>query len=88
LYAFQSWLIFASDRSIKNGYAREGADAFYKGITELFNFSSKFIHKVEKGGVKLLPEIKAQKEDAYMIYSLSASLLNLIARKKVRASQK
>lgn len=70
---------------IKNGYTQDASDAFYKGVTELFNFSSKFIHKVEKGGTKLLPEIKAEKEDAYLIYSLSASLLNLIARKKVKA---
>lgn len=72
------------DLLIKNGYTQDAADAFYEGITELFNFSSKFIHKVAKGGGKLLPEIKAEKEDAYLIYSLSASLLNLIARKKVK----
>ncbi len=54
-------------------------------INLLFKFSSKFHHK-EDLQKKIMPEIKASKEDAELIYSLSINILNLISKKLQRLS--
>lgn len=65
----------------KHGYSEEAANSLVNGVKCLFDYSSKFLHRVEKDGKTIAPEIKAEKEDAYLIYSLSVSLLNLLAQK-------
>ena len=67
-------------------FPEEATNALLNGIKGFFDFSSKFLHKLTrpKGRQKkrkLLPEVKAEKEDAYFIYMLSAGLINLIGRK-------
>lgn len=52
-------------------------------LQSLFTFASKFIHKVDDSK-ELMPYSRASKEDAILIYSMAASLLNLVAQKKKR----
>jgi hypothetical protein len=68
------------DYLIETGYTDEAAGHFTNGIKELFSFSSKFIHKIGTDK-QLNKKIEASKEDAYMVYSLCANGVNLIARK-------
>ena len=65
---------------LRDGYSEQAFEDLNKSIKELFNFSSKFHHKEDRGK-KIMPEIKASKEDAYLIYSLSMNLVNLISKK-------
>jgi hypothetical protein len=53
-------------------------------IGNLFLFSSKFMHRLDKDKKKIMPEIKASKEDAYLIYALSMNFVNLISKKMQR----
>lgn len=64
----------------KHGHPQKAIDALKSGIGSFFNYSSKFVKaRGEKG--EPLPEIKAEKEDAHLIYALSVSLLNLLTQK-------
>jgi len=65
---------------LRDGYSEQAFEDLNKSIKELFNFSSKFHHKEDRGK-RIMPEIKASKEDAYLIYSLSMNLVNLISKK-------
>jgi len=64
-----------------DGYTDQAIENFNETITQLFKFSSKFLHQEEIGNRKIMPEMKASKEDAYLIYSLSLNLVNLISKK-------
>ena len=68
------------DLLIKDGYSPEAFEDLNNSIKKLFNFASKFHHK-ENREKQIMQEIKASKEDAYLIYSLSMSLVNLISKK-------
>jgi hypothetical protein len=70
----------------KHGYTEEAANSLLNAIKGLFEYSSKFIHRVDKDGRTIPPETKAEKEDAYLIHSLSIGLVNLLAQ-KVRKSE-
>ena len=72
------------DLLIKDGYTPQASDDLDKTIKQLFSFTSKFIHQEEIGNRKIMPEMKASKEDAYLIYSLSMNLVNLISKKLQR----
>ncbi len=61
----------------KNGYKHSGY------IGNLFNLSSKFHHKLDMNK-KLQPDIKASKEDAYLIYATAMTFVNLISKKMQR----
>lgn len=65
----------------RDGYTDEAAEYLLNSIKSIFNLSSKFIHRVDQTGKKILPEIKASKEDAYLVYVTTAGLVNLLARK-------
>lgn len=54
-------------------------------LQSLFTFASKFIHKVDDSK-ELMPYSRASKEDAILVYSMAASVLNLISQKKKRLS--
>ena len=69
------------DLLLRDGYSEQAFENLNQSIKELFKFSSKFIHKEDMGKKEIMPEIKASKEDAYLIYSLSMSLVNLISKK-------
>lgn len=65
----------------KHGYHEEAANSLLGTITCLFDYSSKFLHKVDKDGTTIPPEIKAEKEDAYLTYAVSTALVNLLTQK-------
>lgn len=69
------------DDLIKADYGADAATAFSQGIRSFFEFSSKFLHPLARDGRTLNPSESANKEDAQLLYSLSASALNLIAKK-------
>jgi hypothetical protein len=65
----------------RSGLSDDAIGHFTKSISELFQFSSKFIHRMDKSGKNINPEIIASKEDAYLIYSLCLNVVNLITCK-------
>jgi len=65
----------------RDGYTEEATEYLLNSIQNLFDCSSKFHHRVDQAGKKILPEIKASKEDAYLVYVTAAGLVNLLARK-------
>ena len=65
---------------VKHGYHEEVANSFMATINGLFEYSSKFLHKVAKDRT-IPPEIKAEKEDAYLTYTVSTALVNLLTQK-------
>lgn len=71
------------DLLMRDGYTEPAFSDLNEGLKQLFNFSSKFHHKEDKGK-KIMPEIKASKEDAYLIYAMSMNIVNLISKKMQR----
>ena len=69
---------------IRDGYTEEAAVSFADAIGRHFVLASKFHHRLDKQRKKIMPEIKAAKEDAYLVYAVAMSVLNLIARKVQR----
>ncbi len=57
--------------------------SFNSLLQSLFDFASKFIHKEDRAK-EVMAYSRASKEDAILIYSMTASLLNLISQKKKR----
>jgi hypothetical protein len=72
------------DLLMEDGYTDQAFEAFNGTLKQLFSFSSNFIHQEEAGSKKLMPEMKASKEDAYLIYALSLNFVNLISKKMQR----
>ncbi|MFA4956131.1 MAG: hypothetical protein WC556_04065 [Candidatus Methanoperedens sp.] len=93
------WELFKKDDEIKDllkrdGYTEEAINELcgytdksgckHSGcIGNLFNLTSKFHHKLDMNK-KLQPDIKASKEDAYLIYATSMTFVNLISKKMQR----
>jgi hypothetical protein len=50
----------------------------------MFDFASKFVHRTDKTGKRLVPEVRAAKEEAMLVYALAGTVVNLIARKTAR----
>lgn len=66
------------------GYNDQTIDNLRRLFIEFFDFSSKFVHRIEKNGSGLMEKNKVEKEDAYFIYAASIGIVNLIS-KKVKA---
>jgi hypothetical protein len=66
---------------VKSGYSVAAAQSLNEAVGRLFDFSSKFMHLTDKGGNPVPPQVKAAKEDAYLLFATAMSLLNLIAKK-------
>ena len=69
---------------IKGDHINEQTLISYNGLIDnLFNFSSKFIHRESdrKDGNKVMGINSANKEDAELIYAMAFSLTNLISKK-------
>lgn len=64
-------------------YSEAAVQSFNALLQSLFDFSSKFIHKEDKSK-EVMSYSKASKEDAVLVYSMAASILNLIGRKLSR----
>lgn len=69
----------------RDGYTNDAINNINESLRQLFNFSSKFHHREDRGR-KIMPEIKASKEDAYLIYTMSVNIVNLISKKIQRLS--
>lgn len=83
------WELLKKDVNIrdlleKDGYTPDAATALDESVKSQFELASKFIHRLDKAGKKINPEIKASKEDAYLAYSFAASVLNLVLKKLSR----
>ena len=72
------------DLLTSDGYPSEAIDDICKCLKSLWDFTSKFHHHLGKGKEKLIPELKPSKEEAELIYALSLTLVNLLARKAMR----
>jgi hypothetical protein len=81
--AFWELLRSQEEVLIRDGYTEPAFTDLNESLKQLFNFSSKFHHKEDKGK-KVMPEIKASKEDAYLIYAASMTFVNLISKKMQR----
>ncbi|MFH1227000.1 MAG: hypothetical protein V1701_03730 [Planctomycetota bacterium] len=75
------------DLLTRDGYTDQAYNSFNDGIKKLFDFSSKFIHPLDINSKKLMPDTKAYKEDAYLIYALSVHIVNLISKKMQRLNK-
>jgi len=71
----------------REGYTEEAIKNLINSIDSLFHYSSKFHHRTDESGKKIMPEIKASKEDAYLIYTTAMGLVNLLARKVKRLQE-
>lgn len=67
-----------------DAFSDSAVQAFNTMLQSLFDFASKFIHKEDRSK-ELMSYSKASKEDAILIYTLAATILNLIGQKKFRA---
>lgn len=71
------------DLFMRNGINEQAFMDLNESLKQLFNYSSKFHHREDRGKT-IMSEIKASKEDAYLIYSLSINIVNLISKKYQR----
>jgi hypothetical protein len=65
----------------KHGYHEDAANSLITAIKGLFEYGSKFLHKVARDGTTIPPVTKAEKEDAYLTYTVSTALVNLLTQK-------
>lgn len=73
----------------RSGYTQEMTLELHSSIKSLFNYASKYIHKIDQSPEKaIIHHFKAEKEDAYLIYATSATLINLLNRKLTKTSLK
>jgi len=81
------WELIRNDGDVetllrKHGYTADAAKSFNEAVRSLFDFSSKFMHVLDKSGNLIgQPEINAQREDAYLVFATAMSMVNLIAQK-------
>jgi hypothetical protein len=66
---------------IDSGYTEGAYVQLNNSIQGFFGLLSKFYHALEQSPANVNDDIPAQKEDAYMVYSYSVSLLNLVCSK-------
>jgi len=64
----------------QSGYQKDSLDKFYSMLENLFQFSSKFVHRIDFDK-NLRDQVKVEKEDAYFVYTTSIGLVNLLSRK-------
>ena len=64
----------------QSGYQDDALNKFYKMLENFFQFSSKFVHRIDFDK-NLRDQVKVEKEDAYFIYASAVGLVNLLSRK-------
>ncbi len=69
------------------GYKNSNEKKHYGYFDNLFSFASKFHHKLDERKKIVQPDIKASKEDAYLIYATSMNIVNLISKKMQRINK-
>lgn len=72
------------DLLTSDGYPSEAIDDICKCLKSLWDFTSKFHHHLDRDKERLIPELRPSKEEAELIYALSLTLVNLLARKAMR----
>lgn len=73
------------DLLLSDGYTEEAAGDLNASINKLFDYSSKFHHKLGKPPEKkIMYDIKASKEDAYFMYTTGLAFVNMISKKTQR----
>ena len=72
------------DLLLRDSYTPEAITAINNSVKAQFDLASKFVHRTDRTGVRITPEIRASKEDALLCYSFAMSLLNLVSRKIMR----
>ena len=73
-----------TDILIESGYTEEASKDLNDVFRGFFNLSSKFIHRLNRSKTDIIPKIPVSKEDAYLIYTLSLNIINLLANKLKR----
>ncbi len=66
---------------IDSGYSESAYGELKNSIQSFFDFVSKFHHGLKKGNVEINEDIPTEKEDAYIVYSNSVSILYLVSQK-------
>ncbi len=66
------------------GNNEDAAKSLLAAVQNLFDYGSKFIHAVHRDKTTILADANAEKEDAYLVYSLLANLVNMLARKAAK----
>jgi hypothetical protein len=70
---------------LDNGYSEAAYIELRNSIKSFFGLLSKFYHGLNEDNTETNPEIPAHKEDAYLAYTYSISLLHLISQKLKRS---
>lgn len=83
------WELLRNEADIKgllelDGYTSEAIKAFNDSVKAQFDLASKFAHRTDQTGKRVIPEIRASKEDSFLCYAFAMSLLNLVSRKVAR----
>lgn len=71
---------------VNSGYTEEAYDKLIKSIQNLFRYTSEFHHETTEGNKQLKPDIPVNKEDAYLVYTMTINLIHLISTKLKRLS--
>ena len=74
------------DLLVSDGYTEEAFEDINHSLRRLFDFSSKFHHRQDRDR-RIMPEIKASKEDADLVYTLAVGIINLVSKKISRLSK-
>ncbi|MEZ4995640.1 MAG: hypothetical protein R2824_34815 [Saprospiraceae bacterium] len=72
---------FLKNLFTESGFHDDAAQEIVDAIKHLFNFTSKFIHRIPLGGGPVMDSLHAHKEDALFVYTISLNLLNIILAK-------
>ncbi len=75
------------DLLIQEGYPAEVAKSFEDLLFKLFDFASKFAHKVSRDNTTMIPPFRSSREDAMLIYSLGCSIVALIGTRLRQRSE-
>jgi hypothetical protein len=77
---------FLGDLVRKDGYHDQAASSLCSALNGFYDLAAKFDHALARDRTTILPELKARKEDAYLVFANAMSVLNFIARKLQRTS--
>lgn len=73
---------------VGDGLSEEAGEDILKSIRGLFDFDSKFLKQLDREKRDVNPVLRAQKEDAYLVYAEVVCLVNLLAKKMARQSSR
>lgn len=68
---------------LADGYPADAIEEIHSALASLFDFSSKFLHKLDRDK-KLKPDLRAYREEAELVLALCVTFVNLFGRKARR----